>query len=84
MTDIVDVDSPLPGVFFRRPASDKPPFVETGDTVEAGQTLGLIEIMKQFASLDSPVAGTVVEILVEDGANLDPGTVVVKVRPSDG
>ncbi|MFE9328446.1 acetyl-CoA carboxylase [Nocardia sp. NPDC052278] len=83
MTDIVDVESPLPGVFFRRPARDKAPFVEIGDYVTPGQTLGLVEIMKQFALVESRAAGTVVAICIEDGENVEPGTVIFKIRTSD-
>ncbi|MEU6188077.1 acetyl-CoA carboxylase [Nocardia sp. NPDC047038] len=83
MTNIVEVESPIPGVFFRRPASDKPPFIEIGDYVTSGQTLGLVEIMKQFAPLESRATGTLVDICVEDGANVEAGSVIFKIRTSD-
>ncbi|NLE61851.1 MAG: hypothetical protein GX616_26145, partial [Planctomycetes bacterium] len=38
--------SPMTGVFYRAPSPDAPNFVEVGDIVEAGQTIGLIEAMK--------------------------------------
>ncbi|WOF22929.1 acetyl-CoA carboxylase [Microbacterium betulae] len=76
MTDIV---SPLPGVFYRRPAPGKPTFVEEGDPIEVGQTLGIVEIMKQFTEIRSTAAGLVGAFSVEDGGTVSPGDVVVTV-----
>ncbi len=65
--------SPLPGVFYRCPAPGEPPFVNEGDTVEAGQTLGLVEIMKQFTELKSTSAGVLDSFQVEDQAMVAAG-----------
>ncbi|MCU1512875.1 MAG: acetyl-CoA carboxylase biotin carboxyl carrier protein subunit, partial [Arthrobacter sp.] len=35
--------SPLPGIFYRKPGPGKPPFANEGDTIEVGQTLGIVE-----------------------------------------
>ena len=40
--------SPLPGTFYRKPAPDKPPFKAEGDRIAAGDTIGLVEVMKSF------------------------------------
>lgn len=71
--------APLPGVFYRRPAPDKAPFVEVGDTITAGQTVGLVEIMKQFTEVKSEVAGTVASFDVEDNGMVNPGDVIATV-----
>ncbi|MDZ5144376.1 acetyl-CoA carboxylase [Microbacterium testaceum] len=76
MTDII---SPLPGVFYRRPGPGKDPYIETGDTVEAGQTIGVIEIMKQFSEIPAPIAGVVGEFLVADNGAVNPGDVIVTI-----
>jgi acetyl-CoA carboxylase biotin carboxyl carrier protein len=61
-----EVLTPIPGVFYRRPDPDSDPFVTEGDAVEAGATIGLVEIMKNFQPVESEGAGTLVEFLVEN------------------
>ena len=58
--------SPLPGVFYRAPAPDKPPFKSEGDTVAAGDTVGLIEVMKTFTPVLAEEGGRLVKFLVEN------------------
>ena len=38
--------SPLPGIFYRRPAPDKPPYKQDGDQRRRGDVIGLVEVMK--------------------------------------
>ncbi|MDO5634267.1 MAG: acetyl-CoA carboxylase [Micrococcus sp.] len=76
---MADIISPLPGVFYRRPAPDKEPFVEPGDTVEVGQVIGIVEIMKQFTEVTADAAGTLGEFAVEDSAMVNPGDVLVTI-----
>lgn len=71
--------APIPGVFYRRPAPNKPPFAEAGDTVEAGQTIGVIEIMKQFTEVRSDVAGVLSSFEVDDLGTVGPGDVIAIV-----
>jgi acetyl-CoA carboxylase biotin carboxyl carrier protein len=61
-----EVLTPIPGVFYRRPDPDSEPFVTEGGAVEAGATIGLVEIMKNFQPVESEGAGTLVEFLVEN------------------
>jgi biotin carboxyl carrier protein len=70
------VIAPLPGVFYRRPGPDKAPFVEVGDLVTAGQTIGLIEIMKQFNEVRTEAGGTLSAFLAEDNGMVSPGDVI--------
>lgn len=74
-----NIISPLPGIFYRKPAPDKDPYVNEGDAVEIGQTIGLVEIMKQFTEVRSEVAGTLVEFKVEDSGMVNPGDVLAVV-----
>lgn len=76
---MADIVSPIPGIFYVAPAPDKPPFVSPGDTVEVGQTVGMVEIMKQFNDIKSDVSGTVESVEVENAAPVTPGMVLVKV-----
>jgi acetyl-CoA carboxylase biotin carboxyl carrier protein len=61
-----EVLTPIPGVFYRRPDPDSEPFVTEGEAVQAGATIGLVEIMKNFQPVESEGAGTLVEFLVEN------------------
>lgn len=58
--------SPLPGVFYRKPAPDQPPFKTEGDAVAVGDVVGLIEVMKSFHEVKADAAGKVAVFLVED------------------
>jgi acetyl-CoA carboxylase biotin carboxyl carrier protein len=58
--------SPLPGTFYRASAPGKPPFKYPGDIVAAGDTVGLIEVMKTFIPVLAEEAGRLVKFLVED------------------
>jgi acetyl-CoA carboxylase biotin carboxyl carrier protein len=64
--DVVPVLAPMAGVFYRSPSPGAPPYVEEGDHVERGQVVGLIEAMKVFTEIESPVTGVVVRIHVGD------------------
>ena len=59
--------APLVGVFYRASSPGAKPFVEVGDTVERGQTIGIVEAMKVMNEVTSDFRGTVAEILVENG-----------------
>ncbi len=74
------VQSPLPGVFYRRPSPDQPPFVEVGDSVTETTTIGLVEVMKQFAEIKAGAAGKVTAFSVEDNGLLGPGDSVAVVE----
>ena len=67
------VESPLPGAFYRASAPGQPPFKEEGDRVEAGETVGLIEVMKQFSEVTADVAGKLIKFHVENEGAVEPG-----------
>ena len=66
----VEVRAPMSGVFYRRPNPADPPYVEVGDTVKKKQVLALLETMKVYQKIKSPVDGKVVEIAVENQSTL--------------
>ncbi len=82
-SDVSDIISPLPGIFYRRPAPDKDVFVQEGDLVDAGQTIGIVEIMKQFTEIQATTAGRVGAFQVEDFGAVSPGDVIVTLA-TDG
>jgi acetyl-CoA carboxylase biotin carboxyl carrier protein len=71
--DAVLVLAPNLGTFYRSPKPGAPPFVEVGQKIAAGTELCLIEVMKLFTTVRAEVAGSVVAVLVEDGAMVEAG-----------
>jgi acetyl-CoA carboxylase biotin carboxyl carrier protein len=67
------VPSPMVGTAYWSPEPGAKPFVEVGTKVSAGQTLLIIEAMKTMNQIPSPRAGTVTQILVEDGQPVEFG-----------
>ncbi len=61
------VKSPMVGTAYRAPEPGAKPFVEVGTQVSAGQTLMIVEAMKTMNPITAPSAGTIKEIMVEDG-----------------
>ena len=59
--------SPMVGVFYAAPSPGEAPFVKVGQTVSAGETLGIIEAMKIMNPIEATQSGVVEEILVKNG-----------------
>ena len=72
--------SPLPGVFYRSPSPTDPPFAEVGSSVTADQTIGLVEIMKQYQEVKAGADGSLSAFVVEDQAVLGAGDPVATVQ----
>ena len=67
------VKSPMVGTFYRSSAPGTPAYVEIGSVVAEGDTLCIIEAMKLLNEIDTDVAGTVTQILVESGQPVEYG-----------
>ena len=65
------IRSPMVGTYYASPNPDAPPFVKVGQTVKAGDTLGIIEAMKMFNPIEADVSGTVRAILVDSGEPIE-------------
>ena len=63
---LMQVKAPMSGVFYKRPGPGEAPYVEVGDVVKKKQVLGLLETMKVFQKVKSPVNGTILEIVAQD------------------
>src|SRR4051794_25223479 len=61
------VRSPMVGTFYASPNPEAAPFVKTGQTIKAGDVLGIIEAMKMFNQIEADVSGTVVAVLATTG-----------------
>ena len=60
------VKAPLVGTFYTSASPESDPYVKVGDTVEAGQVLGIVEAMKLMKEIEAEFSGTVTKILVEN------------------
>lgn len=74
------ITTPMMGVFYSSPSPGAPPFVNEGDTVTAGQVVGLIEAMKVFNEITSAVSGTVVAVVAKSGDLVQPGDTLVLIQ----
>ena len=78
----ITIKSPIIGTFYRKPAPDKPNFVEVGDSIAEGSVLCVIEAMKLFNDIESEVSGKIVKILVDDSSPVEFDQPLFLVDPS--
>ena len=74
------VTSPFVGTFYRSPSPDAPPFVDVGSVIREGQALCIVEAMKLMNEIEADCAGTIVEILVENGKSVEFGQKLFKLK----
>jgi acetyl-CoA carboxylase biotin carboxyl carrier protein len=77
----VAVRATMMGTFYRKPSPDQPSFVEENATVEAGTPLCLVEAMKLFNTLASPVNGRVVRIVAQDLQMVQRNQLLMIIEP---
>ena len=75
------VRSPMVGNFYRSPEPGAAPFVETGQRIEAGAVVCIIEVMKLMNSLTADSAGLVRRVLVQDGETVEYGQPLIIIDP---
>jgi biotin carboxyl carrier protein len=78
---VFPIRSPLPGIFYRRPAPDAAPFKADGAAVAAADIVGLIEVMKSFHEVPVVVVGRSITFLVENEEPIMAGQVIAEVLP---
>lgn|SRR5690349_19971792 len=79
--DALVVRAAISGAFYRAPTPGADAFCKVGDRVRPDTTLGLIEVMKLFTSVQAGVEGTVLRIVPENGALVEAGQPLVLIRP---
>lgn len=72
---------PMAGTFYRSPAPGAPPFVKVGDKVQKGQVVCIIEAMKLMNDIEADQAGTVVDILADDGKPISVDAPLFVIEP---
>jgi len=74
--------SPMVGTFYRKPAPDKEPFVEVGQTIKKGDTVCIIEAMKMMNQVKSEFDGKVISINIGDGEPVEFGQELISIEKS--
>ena len=80
--DLNHITSPMVGTFYRKPAPDKDPFIEVGQTVKKGETVCIIEAMKMMNQVKSEFDGKVIAINIEDGDPVEFGQELISIEKS--
>ena len=63
------------------PLKRSDPFVDVGDTVKAGQVIGIVEAMKLMNEIEADRSGEIVEIPVTNGQPVEYGETIFRIRP---
>ncbi len=74
------IKAPMVGTFYCAPAPDAPPFVEEGAVVQSSTVVCILEAMKVMNEIKAGVAGTVAEILIENGQSVEFGQALFKIK----
>lgn len=77
---LIPIVSPMVGTFYRSPSPESPPFVQSGDDVEPGKIVCIIEAMKLFNEIESEVRGKIVKVLVENGQPVEYGQKLMLIK----
>jgi acetyl-CoA carboxylase biotin carboxyl carrier protein len=80
----VTIVAPMLGTFYRAESPGEAPFVEVGSRVGADTTVGIIEVMKMMNSIPAGVAGTIVEVCLENAEVVESGAPLFRVQPDLG
>lgn len=75
----LEIRSPLPGMFYRKPSPDSAPFKEDGASVASADVIGLVEVMKSFHEIKAEVDGSAIRFMVDDGDAVMAGQVLAEV-----
>jgi acetyl-CoA carboxylase biotin carboxyl carrier protein len=75
--------SPIPGVFYRKPSENEEVYVKEGQAVKVGETVGLIEVMKNFYEVTAEFDGVMEKFLVENEGLVDAGQEIAMLKIED-
>jgi acetyl-CoA carboxylase biotin carboxyl carrier protein len=75
------LNSPMVGIFYSSPSPGDPPFVNIGDVITVGQTIGLIEAMKVFSEIPAEAAGKIVETVAISGTLVQQSEPLFRIEP---
>ena len=75
----LEIKSPLPGTFYRRPSPDAAAFKNDGDAVAATDTIGLVEVMKTFHEVKADADGTISGFPIGDSEPVMAGQTIAEL-----
>ena len=78
--NLEEIKAPFVGVVYFAPSEGEDPYIKVGSHISKGDTVSLIEAMKMFNEVHSPVDGEVVELLVENGSMVEYAQPIARVR----
>ena len=79
---LLEVKSPMVGTFYARPEPGAKPYVATGQRIEKGQTVCIIEAMKIMNEIESEYAGVIKEVAVSESQPVEYGQVLFRIDPN--
>jgi len=77
---IIEIKSPIPGTFYRKPSPESPVFKDEGAEVVETDVIGLVEVMKTFHEIPASVVGKSIRFLIEDSEPVMAGQVIAEVE----
>ena len=80
--NLIEVLSPMPGVFYSAQSPDKPPYVNEGDKVKSGQVICIIESMKIMNEIESEHSGVIKKILMNNSEPVEFNQPLFIIEPS--
>ena len=83
-TNLMRIEAPMVGTFYRAPEPGGAPFVNEGDIVVPGQTLCILEAMKLMNEVKTEIEGQVKAILVDNAQPVEYGQLLFELEPVDG
>jgi|TARA_B110000091_G_C13561035_1_gene368545 biotin carboxyl carrier protein len=75
----IQIQSHLPGIFYRKADPDSPTYKNDGDSVVESDIIGLIEVMKSFHEIPAGVSGNSIKFLIDNGAPIMPGQAIAEL-----
>jgi acetyl-CoA carboxylase biotin carboxyl carrier protein len=79
-SDLKEITSPMVGTFYASPSPEAPPYAEVGTAISPGTVVCIIEAMKVMNEIKAEIAGTVVEVVAENGKPVQFGQVLFRVK----
>ena len=79
--NVVEIKAPMVGTFYRAPSPEASPYVNVGDTIEAGQVICIIEAMKLMNEIKSEVKGKLIDIQADNAEPVEFGQLLFVVEP---
>lgn len=78
--DLIEIKSPIVGIFYRSPSPEDQPFVNIGDHIKKGDTVCIIEAMKLMNKINSDYNGEINEIFVQNEEVVEYGQTIMLLK----